>query len=111
MPLSPDDLAAVPLRLTADGVLIPVQAQPGARRSGITGVHNGRLKLAVTQAAEKGKANQALIEVLAAALDVPRRTVSLARGETSPLKEFCIRGLTPDDVRRRLLPRDPAQRG
>ncbi len=104
MPLTADELATVPLRWTDAGVLIPVQAQPGARRNGVVGVHNGRLKVATTQVAEKGKANRALLQVLAAALGVARSTVTLVSGESSPLKEFCVCGIAPEEVRARLLP-------
>ena len=54
------DLAAHP-----EGVLLPVRAQPGARANAIRGTMSGMLKVAVTQVAEKGKANDAVIETLA----------------------------------------------
>ena len=40
------------------GVVIAVRAQPGAKKNGITGEHDGALKVSVTQAPEKGKANK-----------------------------------------------------
>ena len=43
----------------ADGTQLGIKALPGSRRNGITGVHDGLLKVAVTQVAEKGKANAA----------------------------------------------------
>ena len=48
----------------AEGCILPVRAQPGARRNGVQGEQNGALKVAVTQVAEKGKANKAVLEVL-----------------------------------------------
>src|SRR6266704_1433728 len=62
----------IDLQLTSGGVILPVHAQPGSRKNGITGIHAGRLKVAVTQAPEKGKANQALVKLLADLLDVKR---------------------------------------
>jgi uncharacterized protein (TIGR00251 family) len=87
---------------TAAGVIVPVQAQPGARRNGIAGVHAGRLKVAVTQVAERGKANAALCAALADALDVKRSQVTLLSGETNPQKRFFITGVTIADVAARV---------
>jgi uncharacterized protein (TIGR00251 family) len=83
----------VELQSTAEGVILPVQAQPGARRNGVTGVHAGRLKVAVTQAPEKGKANKAIIEVLAVLLQLKRAQLRLLSGETSSQKRFLVSGV------------------
>lgn len=80
------------------GVVLSVQAQPGARRNGVTGVHAGRLKVAVTQAPERGKANKALIEVLAEALGIKRSQISLFAGETDSRKKFLIAGIDAGTV-------------
>lgn len=92
------------IELTADhdGVLLPVHAQPGARRNGVVGVHAGRLKVAVTQAPEKGKANDAIIEVLADNLSLKRSQISLASGPTNSRKVFRIRDLTVDELADRI---------
>lgn len=92
----------VDLEDAADGVLVPVQARPGARRNAVAGVHAGRLKVAVTQAPERGKANEALVELLAAALGVKRQQVQLASGPTASQKKFRITGLTREQVRERI---------
>jgi len=83
---------------TPEGVILPVQAQPGARRNGIVGVHAGRLKVAVTQVAERGKANAALCEALADALKVKRSQVKLLSGPTSSQKRFLVTGISLDEV-------------
>lgn len=87
---------------TAAGVILPVQAQPGARKNAITGLHAGRLKVAVTQAPEKGKANQALIKLLAELLELKRHQIALVSGETSSQKKFCVAGVNLSDLRRRI---------
>jgi uncharacterized protein (TIGR00251 family) len=83
----------IELQSTTDGIILPVHAQPGARKNGITGVHDGRLKVAVTQAPEKGKANLALIKLLAELLDSKRSQITLVAGETSHHKKFLITGM------------------
>jgi uncharacterized protein len=85
-----------------DGVLLPVHAQPSARRDGITGEHDGRLKVACTQAPEKGKANKALIKVLANSLQLKRSQVHLHSGETSSKKVFLITDIAVSDLEQRI---------
>ena len=86
----------------SEGTTLPVRAHPGARRNGITGCHDGMLKVSVTQAPEKGKANKALIAVLSKALDVKKSQIELIAGETSQQKRFLVRGVTPDELSRRI---------
>lgn len=80
------------------GVLLPVRAQPGARKDCLRGVQNGALKVAVTQVAEKGKANKAVLEVLCDALDLRRSQVELVSGETSQQKQFLVRDVTVEQL-------------
>jgi len=92
----------VELQETADGVIIPVRAQPGARKNAVSGVHAGQLKVSVTQAPEKGKANAALIEVLSETLQVPRSRISLVSGATASQKKFCVAGGDITSIRDRI---------
>jgi uncharacterized protein len=75
----------------AAGALLPVKAQAGARQNAIRGEQNGMLKVSVTQVAEKGKANHAIIEVLAKGLRLKRSQIELISGETASQKKFLIR--------------------
>jgi hypothetical protein len=75
----------------AEGLILPVRAYAGARRCELRGVQAGALKVAVTQAPEKGKANQAIIELLADSLGLKKSQIELLAGETSPQKKFLIR--------------------
>ena len=86
----------------AEGVVLPVRAQPRARRPGIVGEKGGALKLAVSAPPEDGKANQALIELLADGLGVRRAQVELLAGVTSRDKKFLIRGLASTELEKRL---------
>ena len=82
----------------ADGIVLPVKAQPGAKKNGIRGEQNGMLKVSVTQVAEKGKANKKLMEVLAKGLGLARSQIELLSGETQPQKRFLIRGISRADL-------------
>lgn len=87
---------------TADGCLLPVRAQPGARKTAIRGVHQGALKVSVTAPPEDGRANQAVAEALREALGVRRSQIELVKGVTSRDKQFLVRGLTAAELAARL---------
>jgi len=84
------------------GVLLPVRAQPGASRAGIRGEHGGALKVSVTQVAEKGKANQSLVNTLAKGLGLQRSQIELVSGETQRDKKFLIRGIPREELAGRI---------
>ena len=86
----------------AEGCVLPVRAQPGARKAGILGEQGSALKVAVTAPPEDGRANKALTEVLRDLLNLKRSQVELLSGETSRDKKFLIRGLTRAELASRL---------
>lgn len=85
-----------------EGVVLPVKAQPGARKSEIKGEHGGALKIAVTQVAERGQANKALVELLSKRLRIAKSRIELLAGETSSQKRLLLRGISVDELRRKL---------
>ena len=84
------------------GTHLHVRAQPNARRAGILGEHAGALRVGVTVAPERGKANAAVIAALAEALACRPAQVVLVAGLTSRTKRFLILDLDPPTVRDRL---------
>ena len=84
------------------GAILPVRAQPGASRSGVRGQQDGMLKVAVTQIAEKGKANKALVDVLSKQLGLRRSQLELVAGETAAVKRFLVREIGMDELARRI---------
>ncbi len=86
----------------ADGCIVPVRAQPGARRNGIVGEYNGAVKIAVSARPDKGKANDAIQEVLCEALTVGRSQVAITSGHTSRDKKFLIRGIAAKFLEQKL---------
>lgn len=80
-------------RREADGSLVlRVHAQPGAKRTEAAGLHGEALKVRVAAPALEDRANEALVEFLAASFGVARRDVSLLGGARSREKRFAIRG-------------------
>lgn len=81
--------------------LITIKLTPKASKNAIQGwardVDGNRiLKCSVTAVPEKGKANEALIELLSKEWKLPKKAFSLIRGETDRLKLFKIEGNIPD---------------
>jgi uncharacterized protein len=77
----------------AEGLVLPVRAQPGARKNGVLGEQAGALKVAVTAPPEDGRANKALLETLRELLHLKRSQLEMLSGETSRDKRFLVRGL------------------
>lgn len=85
-------------RSTPDGIEIRVKVVPGASRSRIAGVLGDALKVQVAAPPEKGKANDAVMAILAKAIHCARSDVLLIAGATSPRKTFLVRGMPIEDV-------------
>jgi hypothetical protein len=102
-PLRRDATNASALDLTEvpGGSRLRLRVKPGARRSEILGPHGGALKLAVAVAPERGKANQAVVRLLAEALGLPLSSIEILSGETSQDKAVLI-ALAPAEVAARL---------
>ena len=92
----------IALQQRDDGVILPVRAQAGARMNALRGEQAGALKVAVTQVAEKGKANQAIVRMLSKALGIPRGDFELLSGATSSQKRFLVRAVDIDQLRDRI---------
>ncbi len=86
----------------AQGTVLAVHAQPGAKRNAVLGTRAGALRVAVTAPPEKGKANAAIGVVLADSFGCRSSQIALISGESSRQKRFLVIGVTPDDLRRRL---------
>ena len=89
-----------------DAVVLSVHAQPGAGRTQVMGRHGDAVKIRVAAPPEQGRANAALVTLLADRLGVPAKAVTLTVGETSRTKRFRITGVDPaefGDVLERVL--------
>jgi len=91
-----------PWRECADGVIVHVHVQPRARRTEVVGPVGGALKVRVTAPPERGRANEALVELLAGLVGVPKRDVAVVRGHTGRRKQVLVRGVTLAEVEARL---------
>jgi len=79
-----------------DAVLIKAKVVPGSSRTSVVGVLNGMLKIKVSAAPEKGKANQSLVKFLAKELGVKTKCVTIVSGLTNPIKQIRIESISAE---------------
>ncbi|MDB5528020.1 MAG: hypothetical protein JWR51_1123 [Devosia sp.] len=89
--------AVLPYRLSPTGLSLFVRVTPNAGRDAIEGVEvrddgSAVLRLRVKAVPDKGRANAAVIALLAGALGVPKSAITLVSGETARQKTLTIRG-------------------
>ena len=87
---------------TPAGAIFAVKIYPRASKNAITGEIADALKLSLTAPPVEGRANEACIEFLANLLKVPRSSVTIASGQNSPRKVIRVRGVSADEVQKRL---------
>jgi uncharacterized protein (TIGR00251 family) len=87
---------------TARGTWLKVRAVPGASRERIVGILGDALKVAVSAAPEKGKANKRVLAVLAAGLGLAPNDLRIVSGQTARDKRVLVLGLSTTDLRDRL---------
>ncbi len=81
--------------------LLAIKAIPNAPRSAVVGWLGDALKVKVHAPPVEGRANDALCEFLAAEFGLPRRAVTVERGDTSRQKTVRLAGLSLADVHAR----------
>jgi uncharacterized protein len=91
------------IRATADGVELDVRVIPRARTTDIGGERDGALVVRLAAPPVDGAANDALIELFATTLRVPRRAITIVSGARGRRKRIAIAGVTADAVRTLLL--------
>jgi len=95
--LNTSSSASSPFAAVADGIRIRIHAHPGARRDAVEGLRPEAdgglaLRVAVRAAPEGGKANAAIVRLLAAEWGMPRSALSLVTGATDRRKSFHLAG-------------------
>jgi uncharacterized protein (TIGR00251 family) len=81
---------------------VKVRLHPRASRNQVVGFVGDTLRVRVTAPPEDGKANQALIALLADRLDVAGSSLKIVRGHSSRDKLVAVDALNPSEIRRRL---------
>ena len=82
-----------------EDLLLRLRVQPKAARAGVAGLHGGALKVRLTAPPNEGKANQALVKLLAGELGCAPSDISVERGAKGKDKTVRIRGTPPEQWR------------
>jgi hypothetical protein len=83
-------------------VRLTLRVAPGAASTAVVGRHGRGWKLRIAAAPENGKANAAVVRLLAAVLEIPERDVAIVSGRGSREKTVALTGIADDEVERRL---------
>lgn len=79
-----------------------VYVKPRASKTGLGGVREGRLVVAVAAAPVEGEANDALVRALGELLGLPRQQVRIVAGQSGRTKVLEVEGVSASELRRRL---------
>ena len=91
------------IRESEDGIVFTAKVIPGSSSPAkISGVLDGMLKIKITAAPEKGKANQSLIKFLADMLGIKKNSIQIISGQTNPIKQIQISGISIENFLKKL---------
>ena len=92
-----------PVQEVDGGVVFTAKIVAGSNSpTRICGLLDGMLKVKVSAAPEKGKANQCLLKFLAKQLGVKKNAVNIISGQTSPVKQVQVSGISTDTLLKKL---------
>ena len=80
------------------GVVFHARVQPRASTDEVAGMYGGALKIRLQAPAAENRANEALVEFLAALLKRPKSAVRILAGERSRTKRIAVDGVTKQQV-------------
>jgi len=75
-----------------EGLYLNIHAQPGARRPQLRGLHGDAVKIAIGEAAQDGKANKAIVSLMAKSLGMPAAGIEITSGLSARRKRILLRG-------------------
>jgi len=95
-------LAEPAVREVDGSVVFVVKVVPGSSKTCVCGLLDGIVKIKISAAPEKGKANRRLLEFLAKQLRVRKNAVSIISGQSSPVKRVQVLGISGESLLKRL---------
>lgn len=87
-----------------NGCILILYIQPNSSKNEIVGLFNGALKIKIKAPPIDGKANAEIINYLSEVLSIPKKNISLEKGETGRNKRVRIKMLAAEDLRNILTP-------
>ncbi len=95
-------MATLMVQEVDDGIIFTAKIVPGSSKNAVSGLLDGMVKIKVSAAPEKGKANRCLIEFLARKLGLKKNAVSIVSGKTNPIKSVRILGVSAEALLEKL---------
>ncbi|HDS30833.1 MAG TPA: DUF167 domain-containing protein [Firmicutes bacterium] len=92
-------MSEISISETGNSVEFDVIVKPKARNNAILGVHDNAIRIGVSAAPEKGKANDAVIKLLSKLLKIPVSDIQIESGETSRRKRIKVIGVKPEEIK------------
>ena len=96
-----------PIQDIEGGVVFTAKVVPGSSRTAVSGLLGETVKIKVAAPPEKGKANQCLIEFLAKKLGVKKNAISIISGQTNPIKQVQVLGVSYNSLIEKLNLNEP----
>ena len=84
------------------GIVFTVKVVPGSSRTVLCGLLDEMIKVKVSAAPEKGKANKCLLDFLSKQLGVKKNAVSIISGKTSAIKSMQVLGISVEQLLNKL---------
>lgn len=85
-----------------EGTVLVVRVTPRADHDEVAGWQGDELRVRLRAPPVDGRANKALVRLLASRLNVPRSSIELVSGATARVKRLRVEGLSEAELRRRL---------
>jgi uncharacterized protein len=95
-------MAKASIQEDASGVVFTAKVVPGSSRTVVAGVLENMIKIRVAAAPEKGKANECLTAFLARQLGVKKNAIEILSGQTSPVKQVRVAGISAAEFQAKL---------
>ena len=95
-------MANLEIKELDDGVVFKTKIVPGSSRTILIGLLDGMLKIKVSAAPEKGKANQSVIEFLARQLGVKKNSIEIISGTTKSRKNIKVSDMSAQTLLKKL---------
>ncbi len=86
-------VTGIPYKKSKNGIVLSVRVRPGAKGLGIEGVEGDTLRVRLTAAPERGKANEQLVALLSKEFRVPKSSIRVVRGASSRTKLVEVKGV------------------
>ena len=95
-------MSSIKIEKSASGIVFTAKIVPGSSKTAIVGELDGQLKIKVSAAPEKGKANKCLIEYISKKLAVKKKDIQIISGMTNAVKQLEITGINEGEFLEKL---------